>query len=58
MDQVRNEEVERRTGVVRKLAGSALCVEVVWTHGENVVDQLVKRIIGSDVRGVGFRGRP
>ena len=36
MDQVRNEEVQSRTGVTRTLAGRAeQCVEVVWTHGEN-----------------------
>ena len=34
--QVRNEEVQRRTGVIRELAGrTKKYVEVVWIYGEN-----------------------
>ena len=36
MNQVRNKEVQRRTGVMRVgWLSRAGCVEVVWTHGEN-----------------------
>ena len=35
----------------------AECVEVVWTHGENGGGPVMKRIVGSDMRGVRLRGR-
>ena len=36
MDQVRNEEVQRRTGAMRVgWSSRGVCVELVWTYGEN-----------------------
>jgi len=54
MDRVRNEEVRRRTGVVRELADRAEQGEWRWFgHMERMDgDRLVKKINGSDARGV------
>ena len=44
--------------MLRELVGLAeQCVEVVWTPN-GMEDQLVKKIVGSKVRGVRLRGRP
>ena len=56
MDRVRKEDVRRRTGVTRELAGRSEQSVLrwfghVWRMEE---DRLVKRIIGPDARGVRF----
>ncbi len=60
MDRVRNEEVRRRTGVVKKLAERAEQGVLRWCgHVERMEEErLVKKITRSDVRGVRPRGRP
>ena len=60
MDRVRNEEVRRRTGVVRELADRAEQGVLRWFgHMERMDgERLVKKINGSDARGVRLRGRP
>ncbi len=60
MDQVRNEEVRRRTGVVKELAERAEQGVLWWFgHVERMKEEhLVKKITRSDVRGVRPRGRP
>ena len=52
MDRVRNEEVQRRTGVTRELADRAeQCVLRWFGHMERMEEErLVKRFLGSDVR--------
>ena len=59
-DRVRNEEVRKKTGVMIRVGWSRRveCVEVVWTHERMEENQMVNRIIGSDVRGVSLRERP
>ena len=45
--------------MLRELAGRAeQCVEVVLTQERMEGDQLVKRIVGSNMRGEGLKGRP
>ena len=46
-------EMRQRTGVIRELAGRAeQCVLRSFLHVERIeADWLVKRIVGSDVRG-------
>ncbi len=60
MDQVRNDEVQRRTGVVKELAERAKQGVVRWFgHVERMEEEcLVKKITRSDRRGVRSRGRP
>ena len=60
MDRIRNEEVRRRTGVVQEMAGRAEQRVLQWFgHMERMDEErLVKRIVGSEVRGVRTRGRP
>ncbi len=60
MDRVRNEEVRRRTGVVKELAERAeQGVLRCFGHVERMEEErLVKKITRSDVRGVRPRGRP
>ena len=60
MDRVRNEEVRRRTGVVRDLAGRAeQCVLRWFGHVERMEEgRLVKRIVRSSGKGGNLRGRP
>ncbi len=60
MDRVRNEEVRRRTGVVRDLADRSLQRMLRWFgHVERMEEKcLLKKITESDVRGVRVRGRP
>ena len=59
-DRIRNEEVRRRTGVTRELAGRAdQCVLRWFGHMERMDDdRLVKRIVKSEVQGARPRGRP
>ncbi len=60
MDRVRNEEVRRRTGVVKELAERAEQRVLRWFgHVERMEEErLVKKITRSEVRGVSPRGRP
>ncbi len=60
MDRVRNEEVRRRTGVVKELAERAEQRVLRWFgHVERMEEErLVMKITRSDVRGVRPRGRP
>ncbi len=60
MDRVRNEEVRRRTGVVKELAERAEQGVLRWFgHVERMGEEsLVKKTTGSDVRGVRKRERP
>ncbi len=60
MDCVRNDEVRRRTGVVRELAEQTEQGVLPWFgHAERTKEEhLVKKITGSDLRGVRPRGRP
>ncbi len=60
MDQVRNEEVLRRAGVVKELAEQAEQGVFQWFgHVERMEEEhLVKKITGSNVRAVRPRGRP
>ncbi len=60
MDRVRNEEVRRRTGVVKVLAERAEQGVLQWFgHVERMEEErLVKKITRSNVRGVRPRGRP
>ena len=59
MDRVRSEEVRRRINVTRELAGQAKqSVLMKFGYMERIEkDQLVKRIVGTDVRDVRLRGR-
>ncbi len=59
MARVRNDEVRRRTGVVRELAERAEQGVLRWYgHVEKMEEErLVKKITRSDVRGVRSRGR-
>ena len=59
MDQVRNEEVQRRTGAMRVgWSSRGVCVLSWFGRMERMEeDQLVKTIIGSNVRGLRLRGR-
>ena len=59
-DRIRNEEIRRRTGVLRELAGRADQSLLRWFgHVERMQDdKLVKRLVGSDVGGGRLRGRP
>ena len=59
-DRIRNEEIRRRTGVMRDLAGRADQSTLRWFgHIERMEeDRLVKRIYRSEARGVAPRGRP
>ena len=59
-DRIRNEEIRRRTGVPRGLAGRAdQCLLRWYGHVERMEEgSLVKRLMGSDVRGGRLRGRP
>ena len=60
LDRVRNEEIRRRTGVVRELAGRAEQGLLRWFgHVERMEDRrMVKKITRSGVRGMRPRGRP
>ena len=60
LDRVRNEEVRRRTGVVKGLAERAEQGLLRWFgHVERMDEEhLVKRIIRSDAMGERPRGRP
>ena len=60
MDRVRNEEVRRRTGVVKGLAERADQGVLRWFgHVERMEEErLVKKIVRSDVMGGRPRGRP
>ncbi len=60
MDRVRNEEVQRRTGVVKELAERAeRRVLRLFGHVERMEEErLVKKVTRSDVRRVRPRGRP
>ncbi len=60
MDRVRNNEVRRRTGVVRELAERSKQRVLQWFgHVERMDEErLVKNITRSDVRGVRARRRP
>ncbi len=60
MDRVRNEEVRRRTGVVKELAERAEQGVLQWFgHVERLEEErLVKKTTRSDVIGVRPRGRP
>ncbi len=60
MDRVRNEEVRRRTGFVKKLAERAGQRVLRWfEHVERMEEERsVKKVSRSDVRGVRQRGRP
>ena len=59
-DRIRNEEIRRRTGVLRELAGRADQSLLRWFgHVERMQDgKLVKRLVRSDVGGGRLRGRP
>ena len=59
-NRVRNEEVRRRTGVMRELSGRADQSVLRWFgHIERMdEDRLVKRVYRAEVRGVAPRGRP
>ena len=59
-DRIRNEEIRRRTGVGRELAGRADQSRLRWFgHIERMEDdRLVKKIYKSEARGVRPRGRP
>ena len=60
LDRIRNEEVRRRTGVVRELAERADQRVLKWFgHMERMSDErLVKRVLKSEVSGRCVRGRP
>ncbi len=60
MDQVRNEEVRRRTGIVKELAERAEQGVLRWFgHVERMEEKhFVKKVTRSDVRGIRPRGRP
>ncbi len=60
MDRVRNEEVRRRTGVVKELTERAQQGVLRWFgHVERIEEErLVKKVTRSDVRGVRPRGKP
>ena len=60
MDRVRNDEVRRRTDVVRKLADRAEQGVLRWFGHVEIMDgeRLAKKMNGSDVSGVRLRGRP
>ncbi len=60
MDRVRNDEVGRRTGIVKELGKRAKQgVLQCFGHVERMEEEcLVKKITRSDVRGVRPRGRP
>ncbi len=60
MDWVRNDEVRRRTGVVKELAERTEQRVLRWFgHLERLEEErLLKKITRSDVRGVRPRGRP
>ncbi len=60
MDRVMNEEVRRRTGVVKELAERTEKGVLRWFgHVERMEEErLVKKTTRSDERGVGPRGRP
>ncbi len=60
MDRVRNEEVRRRTGIVKEFAERAEQRVLRWFgHVERMEEErLVKRVIRSNVRDVRPRGRP
>ncbi len=60
MDRTRNDEVQRRTGVVKELAERAEQGVLRWFgHVERMEEEcLVKKKTISDVRGVRPRGRP
>ena len=52
MDRVRNEEVRRRIGATKELAGQAKHSVLLWFEYMEKMkeDLLMKRIVGSDVR--------
>ncbi len=59
MDRVINDEVRRRTGVVRKLAERAEQGVLWWFgHVERMEEGRLKKITRSDLRSVRPRGRP
>ncbi|KAK7882210.1 hypothetical protein WMY93_028384 [Mugilogobius chulae] len=60
MDRVRNEEVRRRTGVVRELADRAERKALGWFgHVERMEgERLVKKVYEADGPGLRLRGRP
>ena len=59
-DRLRNEEIRRRSGVLLELSNRAEQKGLRWFgHVERMEEgRMVKRITGSDVEGVGMRGRP
>ncbi len=59
MDWVRNEEVRRRTRVVKELAERAEEGVLWWIgHVERMEEERLVKVTRSDVRGVRPRGRP
>ena len=60
MDRVKNKELQKRTGVTSWLVKQSRQSMMRWFGQMERMeeDQLVKRILGSNVRGVRLTGRP
>ncbi len=57
MDRVRNDEVPRRTVVVRELAEQTEQGTLRFGYVERMEERLVRKITRFDVRGVRLKGR-